>query len=409
MSTIIKMARRNIWRNKRRTLITAASIMFAVFFAIVMNAFQEGAWDGMVYTMVNSYYGFGQVQQKDYFDERTIDNAVNYEDAVAAIGKDVNNVEDLAPRLENFTLISTGEETKVGLLIGTDPDKEQQLSGLKDKLIAGEYLKNGEQAVLLSDTMAKDLGLDVGDTLILIGQGYQGRNAAGKYPIKGLLQFPVNSMSQMIYMPIAEAQEFFGAYDLATSIIVDVENPNRLKQTLSTIESKLTTEEYAVISWEQLMPEILKTKEMKTSSSKITFYILYLIIGFGIFGTILMMIKERQYEFGVLTALGMKRSKLGFIVFIETLFIGLLGVLAGSLIAFPMVYYFHINPVDIGAISEDARRTYQDFGVPTEIPFSLTPKLFISEAITIFFILAILAIYPFITILKLKPVEAMRA
>ena len=101
---VIKLAWRNIWRNKRRTLITAAAVAFAVFMASVMRSFQKGAWDKIVDSTVNLYYGFAQVHGNGYWDEQTLDNAIEYGDNIKALEKDIPDIQGVVPRIESFAL-----------------------------------------------------------------------------------------------------------------------------------------------------------------------------------------------------------------------------------------------------------------------------------------------------------------
>jgi putative ABC transport system permease protein len=162
------------------------------------------------------------------------------------------------------------------------------------------------------------------------------------------------------------------------------------------------------VLWEEMMVDILQTRKLKEAGSKIVPIILYLIIGFVIFGTILMMLKEREYEFGVMNAIGMKRWKLALMVALELLFINTLGVLVGVAFSFPIVYYFYNNPIPIALMGDEAKSTYDDFGVPAEIPFSFDLNIFLNEGVTIFIISIVLSLFIFRKIGKLKAVEAMR-
>ena len=132
---LLKLAFRNIGRNKRRTLITAASIMFAVFFAIVVSSIQEGTWNHMVEGVVKYHFGYAQIHKQGYWDEQTIDNVFDPSEAELQIGDDLT----LVPRLESFSLISTGPKTKGALVIGIDPDRENQLTNIQSRLTKGSF------------------------------------------------------------------------------------------------------------------------------------------------------------------------------------------------------------------------------------------------------------------------------
>jgi ABC-type antimicrobial peptide transport system permease subunit len=134
-----------------------------------------------------------------------------------------------------------------------------------------------------------------------------------------------------------------------------------------------------------------------------------LIITFGIFGTILMMTRERQYEFGVLVGIGMNRLRLGATVWLEIVFMGLLGAIAGMLLSAPLVYYFFKNPIDLSIMGEEAVQTYEKFGMEPILPAVVDPNIFINQALIVLLVTTVLALFPYWKIRKLKPVEAMRA
>ena len=118
-----------------------------------------------------------------------------------------------------------------------------------------------------------------------------------------------------------------------------------------------------------------------------------------------MMLKEREYEFGILKAIGMRSSKLNLMLWLETILLGIMGCIAGTVVAFPLVYYYYKNPIQLSGQMAEA---YEKFGVEPLLPASIHPSIFITQALVVFFLITVLAIYPMIKLYKLKPVEAMR-
>jgi ABC-type lipoprotein release transport system permease subunit len=248
---LIKIARRNLWRNKRRTAITSASILFAVFFALIMRSFQLGFYDHMIKNAIESFSGFLQVQNVDYQDDPSLENTFEVSDPLMRILENDEATKAVVPRVESFALVSTGNQTKGALIMGIDPLKENGLSNpanlivhyritkkvleqlenetrLPDEvkknldLIAnksytntgtiamdldldekkdmeildiiggvsyfpGRYLTPDDNGVLVSDRLSRYLNLSIGDTLILFGQGYHGVTAADLYPVRGIV------------------------------------------------------------------------------------------------------------------------------------------------------------------------------------------------------------------------------
>jgi len=405
MKQILKLAARNVWRNRRRTLITAASILFAVFFAVAISSIQKGTWDQMVDSMVHYHIGYAQIHKDGYWEDKTIDNAFDPADALTKLGKHPD-VSQLVPRIESFALASAGAFTKGALVIGIDPDKERLLTKTDTRVSSGQYLDADDEGALVAEDLAKYLKISIGDTLILISQGYHGVNAAGKYPVRGLVHFGAPELNkQLIYIGLKQAKQFYGTGDLITALVVDTDDPDAITKTVADLGESLGPD-YEALDYKEMMPELMQAKEVDTAGSQIILMVLYLIIGFGIFGTILMMVKEREYEFGILKAIGMHSLQLNLMLWLETIFLGFLGCLGGIALSFPIVYYFYINPIEITGEMAEA---YEKFGMEPLLPASIDISIFLSQAFIVFIMITVLAIYPMFKIYKLKPVEAMRA
>src|ERR1039457_5446901 len=234
----IKLAWRNIWRNKRRTLLTAASIFLAVFLALLVRSIQTGWFDNLINIVTESYTGHLQVHKKGYWDDKDINNSMLCTDSLIHVMQSVDNVRDVVPRLEYFALSSFKQQTKGVLLIGTDPLREDNLTHLSRKVIQGKYLDKTNNGILVAQRLASFLGIKTGDTLVLIGQGFHGVSAVGKYPVRGILHFPSPQLdNQMIYMNLPTAQDFFGADKRITSVSFMLKNPDLKNQPVASLRS----------------------------------------------------------------------------------------------------------------------------------------------------------------------------
>jgi|AntRauTorckE5430_2_1112549.scaffolds.fasta_scaffold10169_2 ABC-type lipoprotein release transport system permease subunit len=402
---LFTLAWRNIWRNRRRTFITAASILFAVLFASFMDSLQRGAWDNMISNVVNYYFGYVQVHQDGYWKEQSIDKAFSLADSLEQIGM-VDGVSAVLPRLESFALAAAGETTSGVMVVGIQPEVENGMTDLKNRLVEGQYLSEEEEAVLVASGVAEKLGLKLGDTLVLISQGYHGVNAAGKYPIKGIAKFGSPDLNnQMVYLPLPAAQYFYGAPGMVTSLALKLDDQEDIPEVVGILRAQLDTSAYEVMDWEELLPDLVQARELDTAGNVIVYFILYMIIAFGIFGTILMMSKEREYEFGVLISIGLQRWQLAFSVWIEVILLGLTGALAGILLSMPVVYYFKVNPIRIGG---EMASSLEKFGFEPVFPATFDMQIFLMQALYVFILTAVLALYPIFKIRKLQPVQAMR-
>jgi len=404
----LKLAWRNIWRNKRRTLITVASIFFAVLLAIATRSAQLGSYDNMIRNIVSFYTGYIQIHKAGYWEDQTLDNSLVRDAELEQMLAADKNIVQFVPRLESFALASSGENTKGTMVVGIDPEKEKSVTKVDEKIISGKYFSgNNEDAVLISEGLAKTLGLTVADTLILLGQGYHGVTAAGKFPICGILRFGSPDLNAgMVYLPIDKAQWMYSAENMLTSIVLMINNPAEVEKTTAHLSEKLDKEKYEVMHWKQLLPELVQMIEADSAGGVIMIFVLYMVIGFGIFGTLLTMVNERRHEFGILVAVGMRNIKLSVIVLLETIMISLIGVLSGIAGAIPVVAWFYHNPI---RFTGEFAKMSEQYGMEAIMPFSIDPFIFINQAWSVLVMALILAFYPFLSIIRLKAMEAIRS
>lgn len=159
MNTNLKLAWRNIWRNRRRTVITVASIFFGVLLSTFMTSMQEGTYSKMIDNVVGFYSGYIQVQHPEYWENKTIDYTFAPNDSLDQALKNTPTITSFVPRLESFTLMSYGNNTKGAALIGINPGKEDQMTNLSHWVEKGLYLQPGDDGILLAVNLAKNLGL----------------------------------------------------------------------------------------------------------------------------------------------------------------------------------------------------------------------------------------------------------
>lgn len=409
---LLQLAWRNIWRNKRRTLITISAIAFAVFFAAFAISFNKGVFDAMIDGAVRQYFGYAQIHGNGYWEEKSIDNSLAFDDKFKMLPQQVKGVEAIIPRIETFALAAAGDRSTGVLAIGIDPEKEQEITQIGDKIIEGDYLNSpSENGVIAAAGLVNKLGLQLNDTLILLSQGYHGVNSAGKYPIKGIFQIGLPDLNKsLLYLPLETAAHFLGAEGRVTTLVLKIPNQESVPEAIAGVQAYLPNmEQYELMDWKALMPELVETRQLKEGGNYIFIAILYLLISFAIFGTILMMTKERSYEFGVLTAIGMRRGKLFSIVWLETIMVAMVGAIVGILMSVPLVYYLKVKPLTIEMMGKEAAAAYEKFGLQGNLPAAFEWNIFFTQALIIFLITSILALYPLFTIMQLKPVEAMRA
>ena len=405
MNTYIHLAWRNLWRNKRRTLIASASVFFAVFFALAMRSMQEGSYDYMVDASVSMYTGYIQIHAKDYWEKRSIDKSMELSPRKIAQIDSIKHITLITPRLESFSLISYENVTKVASVVGIDPEKENLMTDLKSKLISGKYLTENSNGVMIAEGLAKLLKVEIGDSIVLYGQGYHGVTAADQVQVEGIVKFTLPALNKsMVYLSLGYSQWLYAAPNRITSLSLMIDEAGGLNEVHLEVK-KLFDEKYEVMTWPELMPELVQSIEVDNAGGIIMLGILYVIIGFGIFGTVMMMTAERTKEFGILISVGMKRWRLGFVSLLESIFLSFIGVLAGIIISIPILYYLNQNPIPLTGEMADIMLK---FGLDPILPFRFAANIFIDQFLTVIVIAMISALYPLSFIRKLNPVKAIR-
>ena len=402
---LIKIAWRNVWRNKRRSLITIAAIFIAVFLAIIMRSLQFGMYDNMIKNVVGSFSGYIQVHSKGYWDDKNINNSFKIDPYTYNKIEDTEGVSNILKRIQTGALSSNNDLSKFVYITGVQLENENKLTDWSKRLIDGELFKKNSNSIIVGKGVAKYYGLKVGDSLVFIGQGYHGMQAVGVYPVDGIIDMKNPNLNNLsVFMNLDVAQNFVSADDMLTSLVINKDEYFDENQLAKKIRSITDYESSEVMTWKEMTPELDQLIEADNAGGLLIIIILYMIVSFGIFGTVLMMTQERLYEFGVLISIGMKKSKLIISLIFETVIITFVGTLSGIIISRPIVNYFHYNPVRLfGA----AAAQLESAGFEPVIPFMNSFDIPVIHSLIIIFISLLTCIYPIIIISRLHPINAM--
>jgi len=402
----LQLSWRNLWRNKRRTIISAASVFFAVFLALLMRSAQHGSYAYMIDSSAKLYTGHAQLQQKDYWDNQSLDSGMELPDSLIREIAFDPAVSMVTPRLESFALLSGDTLTQVAQVVGIDPQKEAVFTGLDRRLQAGNFLTSDDQGALVAVGLAEMLQVTVGDTIILYGQGCQGMIAADQCVIRGLVKLPFEIMNNsLVFLSLPRAREIFFAWGRTTSVAILYKDIRHLLKGIAATEKMIDTEELSVLPWNIMLPELEQNILVDNASGLIMLSILYIVVTFGILGTVMMMVSERTREYAILLSVGMSKLRLISVTALESFGITLLGLVPGSLTAWPLLDYLSKHPIPITGA---ATKTFDSLGIEPVFNFSTNTELFFGQMLIVFSISMAVAIYPVLYIRKLNPVKAAR-
>ncbi len=453
-------------------MITSASIFFAVLFALIFRSLQLGSYDKMFRDAIESYTGYLQVQHQDFWDEKTVNYSFPYDPQLERAITEDPNVISTVPRFESFALASSGPQTKGVLVLGIDPAKEADLSSISDRKVlyritpeALEKIRNdpeipsgvkqladsfegssftsrarlqldlgisdreapgilpviesytrfengtirtGEPGAWLGDRLSKYLEIGIGDTVILLGQGYRASTAAGKYEVRGIVRMALPDVdNKVVYLPLDICQQLYNAPGNLTSLALHVEDNSdkAIGETMDRIGPMLP-EDQRIIGWKEMNEVLVSQLEADNFSGMIMIGILYLVIAFGVFGTVLMLTAERRREFGVLVAIGMQKRRLSAVMSMEMLLIGMLGIIAGIIVAGVVILYGMDHPI---VFKGEMAKMFEDYGFDPVMAFEGIGFYFIWQIIIVAIMVLIALMYPVSRIASMKVVNALRA
>jgi ABC-type lipoprotein release transport system permease subunit len=406
MFKYIQIAWRNLWRNKRRTLITSASLFFGIFFSVMMSSIQKGSFENMIGNMARFYTGYIQIQNKEFKESPGVNNSFILDNQTKELIASADYITSHTNRVETFAIASHANHTFPSIVFGINPGDEDRKSGLSKFVKDGDYLRDGSNDILLGDVLAENLNVKTGDSIVIYGQGYHGVTAVGLYRVAGLLKFPLPELSKrIVYMDLSNCQEFSSMPNRITSSVIMLEKTDDVDAVMSTF-SGIEDENVKVYDWKELMPEILNLIEGKESSAAMMKTLLFMIIGFGVWSTIIMLMNERKRELAVMISIGFKKGRLLFMILVESFFIGIIGIVSGLLVSYPIFYYFYKNPIIVtGKMAE----TYESMGFEPKIAFSISPEIFITPALIVMAIFMVVSLYQVYYIAKFNLVKSLKS
>jgi ABC-type lipoprotein release transport system permease subunit len=373
-----------------------------------MRALQFGFYDKLIETVVESYAGYVEIHADGFWDNQSLDNSMQVDQQLLDDIQSVEGVENIVQRLQTFSLISGGEKTKGVVINGINLSEEQKITDWNKKMVSGSFdLSDNE--IIIAKGIAEFFDISEDDTLILYGQGYRGMMAAGKYPVKGVIDLKNPDLNKIgLFMTMESVRNYVSSDEISTHIIIGKEkyyDEGKIVEDLGLILS----EDYEVMTWKETLPEIEQTITADSAGGLIMAFILYVIVVFGMFGTVLMMTEERKYEFGVLISIGMSRIRLFGIILVETIILSMVGVVLAVMVTYPISIYYNINPIDMAILMGDgAVQMIEEMGFSPMIPMSISWDIPLSHSLVIFIFSLLISIYPAIKISKLNPVKSMK-
>jgi len=408
MGLTLRLAWRNLWRHPRRTWLTTGAMIFSNVILVFMISMQIGMYQLMIDNSLRASVGHLQVQARGYNEDQKIRQVVPDVEGLAARLRDGLGLYTVAPRASAFALASSADRSFGVQVFGVVPEAEKRVSSLPGLVEAGRYLEGSDTPeIVVGTVLARNLKVEPGDEVTLMGSGRDGSFAAAVATVVGILDAGNAEMNRTLAaMPLGYFQDTFSMQSAGHSVVMLAPDLLQVEALRSRVEALLPPgEDLVVLDWDELMPGLKQAIQADISSALFMYAVLIVLVAFSVLNTQLMSVLERTREFGVVMSLGVSPGKLGRLILLETALMGLIGLAVGIAIGAALVVWFGIHGLSFPGLEEMAGQ----FNLPDRIymQVSVTGLLFGPVIVLLASLLA--SLYPAARLHWVEPVEAMRA
>ena len=403
---LIKLAWKNILRNKRRTIIAATAISIGLAALIFLDAYMIGLKDTMIRTATSSFLGDAQIHRQGFRDEQEVTLTIQeYEKVTSQLAKEAI-VQYFTRRTFTSGMIRSAANVNSGIvLVGIFPSTERYLSQIDDAIVKGAYFEqDNENQIVIGTKLAEILEVELGDKVtVTVSQAVGGEFSQEAFRISGIFHFADEGMNTgMAFIQIQKAQEMLGigndVHEIAIKFTSSTYSQDRTLQFWKTYAEHGNE----VLSWSEILPQINAIFEISNYSKYIMGFILFIVVAFGIINTLFMSIYERMFEFGVLRAVGTRPFGMARLIIFEAGALAIVSITLGVVLGFVLTATLAHLGLDLKGI-EMMGVTIQEFIHPV-----LSVEQFIIYPISVFIFTIIAGLYPAWHVARMTPVDAIR-
>lgn len=401
---ILKIAWRNIWRNKRRSVIVLSSVVVGIIAAILLDGLTMGMLDQMLSTQINSSIGHIQIHEKGFNNNKTVRNYITGYHIVEESVRNTPEVKNYCKRVITFGLLSSAANSSGVYINGIIPQEEEKVTFIKNSIIEGSYISGEDREIVIGKGLAEKLGVGVGNKVVAMSNTPDGSVGSEVFRITGIYETFSSEFDRInIYIPLKRAQQMLNIGDNIHEIAIITKDADKVASVKGELQSKLPGD-FEVLTYFDLLPMLVSMLDLYKAMTWIINLIVGIALIFGIINVMLMAVFERIKEFGVLISVGMNTAKLYMMIVIESLIIGImgtvLGIALGLLIQLPLSH----SGIDLSMFTESLK----SYGVGAVIYPATSMVNLVSLFVMIPFISVIAALYPAYKAVKLEPVYAIR-
>jgi putative ABC transport system permease protein len=346
---IFKIAFRNIFRQKRRSFLT----ILTMFGGFVLAAFSTGWMDGTYNNIINMFtrnqLGHIQIHRKGYLDKPSLYKTIDDYDEIGRTIDSIKGVETWSPRLYSSGLASLGEKSTGISIIGIDPVRENESTHFDRKIISGSTFQDRDfNQVILGKTLAWLLKADVDSEIVVISQAADGSIANDIYRTVGIAETGDGLTDRTaFYLRLGDAQELLALQGQVHEMVIIVSSLDEVRHLARVIQSRINDPQLSVEPWQEFAKPFYEAMQADKRGGWIMIFVIILIVAIGVLNTVLMTVLERQREYGVLRAIGMRPGQIFALVTAEVAVMSVIGVIIGLILSLPINYFFSFNGIPL--------------------------------------------------------------
>ncbi len=401
---LIKIAWKNIWRNRVRSFVVMGAIILGVWATIFMISFSYGMVRSYVDNAIENQISHVQAHVPDFKKDREYQYYFDNPEQVLAAAKKVEGYRGATVR----TLIQGALSTTKGMrgieIRGVAPEAEANVTHLNEKIVDGAFFKaDGKNQCLVSRRTADKLSIKVRSKVVLTFQNLQGEVTAGAFRVVGIFDTGIGPFDEgVVFVKATDLNRLLGKEDIAHEMALLLDDPREAVPGKEELQKELP--DLQVETYREISPDVQLYESQIQTSVTIFIVIIMLALVFGIINTMLMAVLERYRELGMLMAIGMNKLRVFFMIFLETIFLALVAVVPGLLLGYFSVQYFNQHGINLGAFSGGL----QQFGMSEIIYPTVEQGVYVQMAIAVAITAILASIYPAWKAIRLRPVEAIR-
>jgi ABC-type lipoprotein release transport system permease subunit len=405
MRLFLKLAVRNLLRNKRRTLISGIAIGIGLAALLFFDAMVVGMKHNMIASATESFLGDGQIHRDGYRETFAVEDVIVNIDSVTAGLRQEKIIAGYTPRAQAYAMISSPANVNSVSMFGVQPEHERRLSQIDDAIIEGSFFEGEEKRqIVIGSELAEVLEVELEDRVVLtVAQAHTGDLSQELFRVSGIFHFNVKEMDRgMAFVRLDKAQEMIGIDNNVHEIALDLTEKDIGSSKQHPFWQRYSAGGNEAVGWTVLMPELANALELTQFSTWIMGLILFGVVAFGIINTLFMSLHERMFEFGVLRAVGTRPVSMARLILFEAGALALLSIVIGSILGLILGYIFSIYGIDYTGI-EFSGVTFREAIYPV-----IQLSQYIVYPLTVFIFTGLVALYPAIAAARLQPAEAMR-